>query len=109
MGCDVHHTPNSCAAVPKHIEQPTRALAAVAGRKLIVLSCWSVVSNGNVTLARVLKAETFFNRSLVLARQQQAKSRELRTSMTLARLWRDRANCLSRFTAGPLKASTCSI
>jgi class 3 adenylate cyclase len=35
------------------------------------------------------KAEAFFNRSLVLARQQQAKSWELRAAMSLARLWRD--------------------
>jgi predicted ATPase len=35
------------------------------------------------------KAETYFERALSLARQQQAKSWELRASMSLARLWRD--------------------
>jgi predicted ATPase len=35
------------------------------------------------------KAETYFDRSLAVARQQQAKSWELRASMNLARLWRD--------------------
>ena len=35
------------------------------------------------------KAQTFFERALAVARQQQAKSWELRASMSLARLWRD--------------------
>ena len=35
------------------------------------------------------KAEGYFNRALAVARQQQAKSWELRASMSLARLWRD--------------------
>ena len=35
------------------------------------------------------KAEACFERSLAIARQQQAKSWELRASMSLARLWRD--------------------
>ena len=35
------------------------------------------------------KAEAYFERSLTVARQQQAKSWELRASMNLARLWRD--------------------
>ena len=35
------------------------------------------------------KAETFFWRGLAIARQQQAKSWELRAAMSLARLWRD--------------------
>jgi predicted ATPase len=34
-------------------------------------------------------AEDYFERSLAVARQQQAKSWELRASMSLARLWRD--------------------
>ena len=34
-------------------------------------------------------AETYFERALEVARQQQAKSWELRASMSLARLWRD--------------------
>jgi predicted ATPase len=35
------------------------------------------------------KAEAYFERSLAVARQQQAKSFELRAAMSLARLWRD--------------------
>ena len=37
----------------------------------------------------VAKAEAYFDRSLTVACQQQAKSWELRASMSLARLWRD--------------------
>ncbi len=35
------------------------------------------------------KAEAYFERALTIARQQQAKSWELRAAMSLARLWRD--------------------
>ena len=35
------------------------------------------------------KAQTYFERALSVARQQQAKSWELRAAMSLARLWRD--------------------
>jgi predicted ATPase len=35
------------------------------------------------------KAEAFFERALTIARQQQAKSWELRAAMSIARLWRD--------------------
>jgi predicted ATPase len=37
----------------------------------------------------VAKAEEYFGRALAVARQQQAKSWELRAAMSLARLWRD--------------------
>jgi predicted ATPase len=37
----------------------------------------------------VARAEACFERALTVARQQQAKSWELRASMSLARLWRD--------------------
>jgi predicted ATPase len=37
----------------------------------------------------LLKAQAYFERALTLAQQQQAKSWELRGSMSLARLWRD--------------------
>jgi predicted ATPase len=37
------------------------------------------------------KAETYFQRARTIARQQQAKSWELRAAMSLARLWRDQA------------------
>ena len=58
------------------------------------------------------KAEAYFERALAVARQQQAKSWELRTAMSLARLWRDqgkaskRANCWLRFTGGLRRGST---
>ena len=58
------------------------------------------------------KAEAYFQRALAVARQQQAKSWELRTAMSLARLWRDqgkaskRANCWLRFMAGLRRGST---
>jgi predicted ATPase len=37
------------------------------------------------------KAEEYFDRALVVARQQQAKSWELRAAMSMARLWRDQS------------------
>ncbi len=37
----------------------------------------------------VAKAEAYFERALALAREQQAKSWELRATMSMARLWRD--------------------
>jgi predicted ATPase len=37
------------------------------------------------------KAEGYFERALSVARQQQAKSWELRAAMSLARLWRDQS------------------
>ena len=36
-----------------------------------------------------LKSEAYFERALETARQQQAKSWELRAAMSMARLWRD--------------------
>jgi predicted ATPase len=35
------------------------------------------------------KAQTYFERALSVAREQQAKSWELRAAMSMARLWRD--------------------
>ena len=35
------------------------------------------------------KGEAYFERALAVARQQQAKSWELRAAMSMARLWRD--------------------
>jgi predicted ATPase len=37
----------------------------------------------------VAEAEAYFERALTVARQQQAKSWELRATMSMARLWRD--------------------
>ena len=39
--------------------------------------------------ADTAKADASFERALLVARQQQAKSWELRAAMNLARLWRD--------------------
>jgi predicted ATPase len=39
--------------------------------------------------ANAAKAEGYFERSLAVARQQEAKSWELRAAMSMARLWRD--------------------
>jgi predicted ATPase len=48
---------------------------------------------GEITLISperdALKAEEYFERALSVARQQHAKSWELRAAMSLARLWRD--------------------
>jgi class 3 adenylate cyclase/predicted ATPase len=48
---------------------------------------------GEITLMSpehdVTKAEAYFDRALSVARAQQAKSWELRTAMSMARLWRD--------------------
>ena len=44
-------------------------------------------------LSRILqKAQQYFEHALDIARQQQAKSWELRASMSLARLWRSQGN-----------------
>ena len=37
-----------------------------------------------------VKAEAYFERAVAIARQQQAKSWELRAAMSFPRLWRDR-------------------
>jgi len=60
---------------------------------------------GEITLkspdSDVAKAESYFERALVVARQQQAKSWELRAAMSMARLWRDQEK---RDEAGDLLA-----
>ena len=40
------------------------------------------------------KAQAYFERALAVARQQQAKSWELRAAMSLASLWRDQGKVL---------------
>jgi predicted ATPase len=42
----------------------------------------------------VAKAEACFERALAVAREQQAKSWELRAAMSMARLWRDQGRRL---------------
>ena len=44
---------------------------------------------GEIALPDLARAEAYFEHALSLARQQQAKSWELRAAMSLARLWRD--------------------
>ena len=41
----------------------------------------------------VREAEAHFARSLAIAREQEAKSWELRAAISLARLWKDRGEC----------------
>jgi predicted ATPase len=48
-------------------------------------------------------AETYFERALAVARKQQAKSWELRTAMSLARLWRRQAATSSRTACSGLR------
>ena len=50
------------------------------------------------------KAEAYFNLALVLARQQQAKSWELRAAMSLARLWRDQGKPQQESVVGVMAA-----
>ena len=61
------------------------------------------------------KAEAYFERALIVARQQQAKSWELVAAMSMARLWRDQGkrgdarDLLAPVYAGLPKASTRAI
>jgi len=53
----------------------------------------SIGSRGEIALKSperdTAKQEAYFERALTVARQQQAKSWELRAAMSMARLWRD--------------------
>jgi predicted ATPase len=61
------------------------------------------------------KAQAYFERALAVARQQQAKSWELRAAMSMARLWRDQGKrkeareLLAPVTAGSPRGSTRAI
>ena len=65
--------------------------------------------------AAAAKAEAYFQRALAVAREQQAKSWELRAAMSMARLWRDQGKrdeareFSLRSTAGSPKGLTRSI
>ena len=65
------------------VEKPTRNDVRGRGYRIA----------GEITLMSperdAAKAQAYFERALSVARQQQAKSWELRASMSLARLWRD--------------------
>ena len=53
------------------------------------------------------KAKAYFQRALVVARQQQAKSWELRAAMSLTRLWRDQGK-LQQASSFPVQSSRTS-
>jgi predicted ATPase len=48
-----------------------------------------IIGDVLLSVQRQGEAEVEFTRAIAIARQQQAKSWELRASMSLARLWRD--------------------
>ena len=50
----------------------------------------------------VAKAQIYFERALSVARQQQAKSWELRAAMSMARLWRDQGKQQARELLAPI-------
>ncbi len=71
-------------------------LVALAGEKAALLWKAFGMSMQGCLRALTVKApkavhmmEAYFERALAIARQQQAKSWELRAAMSLARLWRD--------------------
>ena len=76
----------------KCIEEAIRAVETTKERW-----CEADISRiaGEITLISpgrdLAKAEAHFERALVVARQQQAKSWELRAAMSLARFWRDQS------------------
>jgi predicted ATPase len=69
------------------------AIAAVATTKERIFEAEVYRVGGGIALKEpqpdTMKAQSCFERALSVARQQQAKSRELRAAMSLARLWRD--------------------
>ena len=69
------------------------AITAVASTKERIFEAEVHRVAGDIALMSsqldAVKAEGYYNRALAVARQQQAKSWELRASMSLARLWRD--------------------
>jgi predicted ATPase len=48
-----------------------------------------IIGDALLSMQRQGEAEVEFTRALAIARQQQAKSWELRAAMSMARLWRD--------------------
>ena len=69
------------------------AIAAVATTKERIFEAEVYRVGGEIALKEpqpdTMKAQSCFERALSVARQQQAKSWELRAAMSLARLWRD--------------------
>jgi predicted ATPase len=79
----------------KEIDEASRAIGEAITAAASTMEIWCDAEilrvNGEMEVARGNsdKAEKYFERALVIARQQQAESWELRASMSLARLWRD--------------------
>jgi predicted ATPase len=69
----------------------SEALAAVEDmdERMFEAELHRVVGDALLSMQRKGEAEVEFTRALAIARQQQAKSWELRAAMSLARLWRD--------------------
>ena len=69
------------------------AIAAVAATKERIFEAGVHRVAGEIALKEpepdTKKAQSYFERALAVARQQQAKSWELRAAMSMARLWRD--------------------
>ena len=69
----------------------SEALAAVEDmdERVFEAELHRIIGDALLSMQRQGEAEVEFTRALAVARQQQAKSWELRASMSLARLWRD--------------------
>jgi predicted ATPase len=71
----------------------TNAMALIEATKQYFLEADTCRTAGEIALMSphpdAAKAEAYFERALGVARQQQAKSWELRAAMSMARLWRD--------------------
>ena len=98
-----------------HVGQPTAGLHAVAdaleavhhtGERLSEaelyrlqgeLLCQSPDEGGGAYRAPAPEAEACFQQALVLARQQEAKALELRTALSLARLWQHQGKCTEAY------------
>ena len=96
----------------------SEALAAVEDmdERMFEAELHRIIGDVLLSVQRQGEAEVEFTRAIAIARQQQAKSWELRAAMSLARLWRDqgkverkRANCWLRFTGGLRKGLTRAI
>ena len=78
-------------------EEASSAIAEALKTIGITGECWCEAevnrTVGEIALVspkpNVAQAEAYFERALAVARQQQAKSWELRAAMSMARLWRD--------------------
>jgi predicted ATPase len=90
------YLPKAHAEIGQFDEARRRACQAIETIKATKENWWEAEIHrvaGDIALKSperdVAKAEAYFERALEVARQQQAKSWELRAAMSLARLWRD--------------------